>query len=81
MLVENKGTIVLKNVPNADVAQKIVSFLAGRLNGTPRERVEAIIRKTPVILGRNVSSKTGSSLVCTLKRLGATAAYLPGSAD
>jgi len=81
MLVENKGTIVLKNVPNADVAQKIASFLAGRLNGTPRERVEAIIKKTPVILGRNVSSKTGSSLVCTLKRLGATAAYLPGSAD
>lgn len=81
MFVENKGTIVLKNVPNAEVAQKIASFLAGRLNGAPRERVEAIIRKAPVILGRNVSPKTGSSLVSTLKRLGATAAYLPGSAD
>lgn len=81
MLAESKGTIILNSVPNAEVAQKITAFLADRLKGTPRGKVEAIIRKAPVVLGRNVSSRTGSFLVNTLKRLGATAAYLPEPPD
>ena len=78
MRVENKGTIVLHAVPNSDVAERISAFLARYITNAPREKLAAVVKKAPVILGKNVSEKAGEVIVNNLTKLGATATYYPG---
>ncbi len=79
MLQETTGTLVLEMVPSPDAEQKVLQFLAQYAKKVPASKMKDLIRKTPLILGRNIPMERAQSIVSGLQEIGATASYLPAA--
>ena len=76
MIEDNRGTLVLKAVPDGG-AHEVEAFLAKVFKGVSPEKVSRMIAKAPVVLSKNIPSEAGDKIVKNLERLGATVDFVP----
>jgi putative nucleotidyltransferase with HDIG domain len=79
MLQETTGTLVLEMVPSPDAEQKVLQFLTQYAKKLPASKIKALIKKTPLILGKNIPMERAQSIISGLEEIGATASYLPAA--
>ena len=73
------GMLILNAIPDAGVEQKVWEFLSDHAKKMPADKLKDMIKKTPLVLSKNVSDKIGKTVVSKLERLGASATYVPKS--
>ena len=73
------GMIILNAIPDAGIEQKVGEFLSCHAKNIPVDKLKKMIKKTPLVLSKNVSEKIGKTLVSKLEMLGASATYVPKS--
>ncbi|OPX36520.1 MAG: hypothetical protein B1H13_14350, partial [Desulfobacteraceae bacterium 4484_190.3] len=71
------GMLILNAIPNAEVEEKVKAFLARHTKNVPDEKLNVLIKRTPLVLSRSTSEKTGETLALKLQMLGASASYVP----
>ncbi len=84
METNQKGNIILKSVPDSNVLQDTVRYLAaGAAKNVPREKLIEKIGKAPCILFKNIPEEVGRKVVSDLQKIGAPADFetLPEPAE
>jgi putative nucleotidyltransferase with HDIG domain len=74
---QDRGTLILKAVPDDEVEEKVKAFLGKIFRNVSEEKVASLVKKTPVVLSKNVPISAGAKIVANLKKLGATVDFLP----
>lgn len=78
MLVQQlAGRLILKSVPDTVEEKKIAALVAKHLKNINIESAFEMVKKAPVVLGDNVMEETAQFIIDSLKKLGASATYLP----
>jgi len=77
MAHQTNGMIILNSVPDAGVEKKVWEFLSCHVKNMSAEKLKDFLKKTPLVLSKNTSEKTGKTLVSKLELLGASATYVP----
>jgi HD-GYP domain-containing protein (c-di-GMP phosphodiesterase class II) len=73
----NKGCLILKALsPTADTTP-LIAYLEKRAKSIPPETIPSLLQQLPIVLSRNVSAKTGRTVVQHLQNLGAEAFFVP----
>ena len=67
MADQMNGIIILKAIPDAGVEKKVGEFLSGRAKNIPADKLKDMIKKTPLVLSKNVTEKIGKSVVSKLE--------------
>lgn len=70
------GMIILNAIPNDTVEYSVWEFLSCHNKKIPADKLKNLIRKTPVVLSKNVSEKIGRTFVSKLEMLGASATFV-----
>ena len=73
------GMIILNAIPDAGIEQKVGELLSCHAKNMPVDKLKEMIKKTPLVLSKNVSEKIGKTFVSKLEMLGASATYVPKS--
>ncbi|MBW2096216.1 MAG: HD-GYP domain-containing protein, partial [Deltaproteobacteria bacterium] len=71
------GMLILNAIPNPEVEEKVKVFLSRYAKNVPGEKLDDLIKKTPLILSRNTNEKIGETFASKLQMLGASASYVP----
>jgi HD-GYP domain-containing protein (c-di-GMP phosphodiesterase class II) len=71
------GTLILNAIPNPEVEEKVKVFLSRYAKNVPGEKLDDLIKKTPLILSRHTNEKIGETFASRLQMLGASASYVP----
>ncbi len=77
MIEHNRGTLVLKAVPNGKVEEEVGAFLTKVFKNVSREKVISLVKKAPVVLSKNMSAKAAEMVASNLEKLGATVDFVP----
>ena len=72
----SRGALVLKAVPDGK-SEEVGTFLAKVFKGVSQEKIAGLIKKAPVVLSKNITSKVASTIAQNLEKLGATTDFLP----
>ena len=76
MDIVDTGQLTLEAVPDGKSEEAIVAYLANFFKSVSREKLVGLVKKTPVVLSRNVPAATAKKIITELERLGATAVYI-----
>lgn len=76
MTDQMNGMIILNAIPDAVVEQKVGEFLSRHAKNMPVDKLQDMIKKTPLVLSKNTTEKIGKTFVSKLEMLGATATYV-----
>jgi len=76
MTDQMNGMIILNAIPDTGVEKKVGEFLSCHAKNIPLDKLKDMIKKTPVVLSKNVSEKIGKTFVSKLEMLGASATYV-----
>lgn len=76
MTSQVNGMVILNAIPNPEVEEKVKTFLSQYTNKIPTEKLNAMIKKTPLVLSRNANEKAGETFASKLQMLGASASYV-----
>ncbi|HOC39273.1 MAG TPA: hypothetical protein PKJ77_08345 [Thermodesulfobacteriota bacterium] len=74
---QKKGRLTLKAVPEGKAEEKVVAYLAQLFRKTSPERLAILVKRTPLLLSRNVSARTAKRIIDRLQALGALAVFSP----
>ena len=74
---QDRGTLVLKAVPDGEVEEKVKAFLGKVFRNVSEEKMACLVKKTPVVLSKNIPISAGAKIVANLSKLGATVDFLP----
>ncbi len=77
MTDQMSGMLILNAIPNPQVEEKVKVFLSRYAKNVPGEKLDDLIKKTPLILSRKTDEKIGEKFASKLKMLGASASYVP----
>ena len=77
MDIVDTGKLTLETVADGKSQEAIVAYLAKFFKSVSREKLVGLIKKTPVVLSRNVPATTAKRIIAELEGLGATAVYVP----
>jgi hypothetical protein len=72
-----KGSLILKTIPNKEVEERVVSYLSRLMKNVSPEVLSAKVKKTPLLLSKNVTAEHGRKIVATLAEIGALAVFVP----
>gem|GEM_PF-157826 len=77
-----KGLLLLKHIPPEKI-EEVTAYLSQYVRGdkTKTEDIQKLLKKTPVILKKNVSKKEVSSFIKDLTALGAEVVFVPQKED
>lgn len=73
----SRGTLVLNKLPDEETENKVIQFLAQHSKNLPVNKLKQVIKKAPVILGKNISETKGRIIEKRIKELGGTASFQP----
>jgi putative nucleotidyltransferase with HDIG domain len=73
----DRGTLVLKAIPNGNVEEEVRTFLGKIFSNVSQEKLASLVRKAPVILSKNVPAGTARKIAERLEKLGATVDFVP----
>ncbi len=77
MTAEGKGKLIIRGIPNDDVAQKVVAFMcASAKNATP-EAVAARLKNLPLVVSSAIQAQTAYRVVRALQAIGADVEFVP----
>ncbi len=76
-----QGSVVLQGIPDEDCEKRIRDFLARYSKNTSPDRISDLIKKTPLVLARNIPASVGNSFADNLIRLGASARFVPNESN
>jgi putative nucleotidyltransferase with HDIG domain len=71
------GMLILNAIPNPQVEEKVKVFLARYARNVPGDKLDDLIKKTPLVLSRKTNEKIGEKFASKLQMLGASASYVP----
>jgi putative nucleotidyltransferase with HDIG domain len=71
------GMLILNAIPNPQVEEKVKVFLARYARNVPGDKLDDLIKKTPLVLSRKTDEKIGERFASKLQMLGASASYVP----
>ncbi len=71
-----QGVLILHEIPDEECKKRIADFLSKYAKNSSHGKIKALLRKTPVILARNIPPQVGMKLADSLGRLGASASFL-----
>ena len=77
MAAEGNGKLIIRSIPNEDVAQKVFTFVCANAQNIPPEVVAAKLKKLPLVLSSSISSQAGSRVIQSLAEMGAEAVFIP----
>ena len=77
MQTETTGSLILRQISNSKSDDKLIQFFRKLYKNAPSSQLQKIIRKTPVVLGRNVTEKKSRTIIAQLRKLGAVAEFKP----
>jgi putative nucleotidyltransferase with HDIG domain len=77
MTDQMNGMLILNAIPNPQVEEKVKVFLSRYAKNVPGEKLDDLIKKTPLILSRKTDEKIGEKFASKLQMLGASASYVP----
>lgn len=77
MADQMKGMLILNAIPNAEVEEKVATFLSQHADKISGHKLRDMLRKVPFVLSENASEKIGRTFVSRLEMLGASATYMP----
>lgn len=77
MTGQMNGMLILNAIPNPEVEEKVKVFLSRYAKNVPGEKLDDLMKKTPLILSRKTNEKTGETFASRLQMLGASASYVP----
>ena len=77
MATEANGKLIIRSIPNEDVAKKVFTFVCANAHNTSPEVVAAKLKKLPLVLSSSISSHAGSRVVQSLAEMGAEAEFIP----
>lgn len=76
MATEAHGKVIIRCIPNEDVAQKVFEYVCAHARSTSPEIVAVKLKKLPLVLSSSISSPVGTRVVKTLEDMGAEAAFV-----
>lgn len=76
MTDQMNGMVILNGIPDAGVEQKVGEFLSHHAKNMPVDKLQNMIKKTPLVLSKNTTEKIGKTFVSKLEMLGASATYV-----
>lgn len=71
MTGQMNGMLILNAIPNPEVEEKVKVFLSRYAKNVPGEKLDDLMKKTPLILSRKTNEKTGETFASRLQMLGA----------
>jgi len=77
MVAQMNGMLVLNSIPNTEVEEKVKQFLSHYAKNVGSNKLEDLIKKTPLVLSKNADEKAAEAFVARLEKLGASARYIP----
>ena len=81
MDVVDTGQLTLENVPGGKSEEAIVAYLVKLYKSISRDKLVGLVKRTPVVLSRNVPATTARKIIDQLEKLGATAVYVPNGSE
>ncbi|NPA95681.1 MAG: HD domain-containing protein [Thermodesulfobacteria bacterium] len=69
------GYLVIKNIPNDSCREKIKNFLLKSVKNLDREKIDHLLKSTPLTLGGKIPGKTGRKIAKMLSECGATVIF------
>ncbi len=72
-----RGKLILQNIPSLEAKEKITNLLAHYFKSATEEKLAALLKKTPVVISKNISQRVGEQIAEKLRKLGAAAEYVP----
>ncbi|NVN89843.1 MAG: hypothetical protein HXX11_04500 [Desulfuromonadales bacterium] len=76
MATEANGKVIIRCIPNEEVAQKVFEYVCSNARNTSPEIVAVKLKKLPLVLSSSISPHAGSRVVQTLAEMGAEAAFV-----
>ena len=77
MATQANGKLIIRSIPNEDVAKKVFTFVCANAKTTSPEVVAAKLKKLPMVLSSSISSQAGNRVVQSLAEMGAEAVFVP----
>jgi hypothetical protein len=77
MATQANGKLVIRSIPNEDVAQKVFAFVCANAQNISPEVVAVKLKKLPLVLSSSISSGAGSRVIQSLAEMGAEAVFIP----
>ncbi len=77
MAAEAHGKLIIRNIPNEDVAQKVFTFVCANAQNVSPDVIAAKLKKLPLVLSSSISSRAGSRVIQSLADMGAEAVFIP----
>jgi hypothetical protein len=74
---EQRGKLVLQEVPSGEVEKKVVLLLSKFAKSASPEKLTAKVRNTPYALSKDIPAEKALIILEALQKLGATAAFVP----
>ncbi len=78
MNAQNVGKVILKRV-DQESETDIIDYLASLFKKTSRDKIEALVRKTPVVLIKGIPEAQAQKAVAKIRQLGGEAEFKPAS--
>lgn len=77
MATEAHGKLIIQNIPNEEVAQKVFTFVCANARNISPEVVATKLKKLPMVLSSSISSRAGNRAIQSLAAMGAEAVFIP----
>lgn len=75
------GRIFLESASKEEIRRKLHDYLRKRFKDIPQERINDLLRKTPIVLIDGVPTSKATAILADLVQLGAVARFLPPAED
>lgn len=76
-----RGVLILNTLPDEETENKVVQFLSRYTKTLPADELKQIIKKTPLILSKNISENKGRIIESRLKELGGSVTFHTSNGD
>jgi len=77
MKKKTNGKLILKTLPEGKRRGAVIHYLGRIFKNTPRQKLNALLSKTPTILHKNVPAPLAQKIIAELEQRGAGAVFMP----
>jgi hypothetical protein len=71
------GKLIIHSIPTREIEAMVVSYLTRMAKNVPAKKMAQKVRRTPLVLSKNIAVKKGETIAQNLRDLGARAELVP----
>lgn len=71
------GRLIIHSIPTREAEAMVVSYLTRMVKNVPAEKMAQKVKRTPLVLSKNIAVKKGETIAQNLRDLGARAELVP----